>query len=70
MATLKYPWLVRDVNDHSLAKYTTCIIVSTIRFVSSRADRAIQTDETKVKLLLSNHSDQDLHNCHSLCAFV
>ena len=43
-------------------KYT--ITVSTVKILSFWADRSLQTQETKIRLLLSNWSDQDLHNCY------
>ena len=46
------------------------ITVSTGKILSFRANRSIQTEETKIRLLLSNRSDQRLHSCHSVCAFV
>ena len=38
--------------------------------LSFRADRSIQTEVIKIRLLLIKRSDQDLHNCHSIFAFA
>ena len=49
--------------------FTYTITVSTIKTLKFRADKSIKTEETEIRLLHSNQSDHDLHNCHSICAF-
>ena len=43
------------------------ITVSTIKILSFQENRFIQTEETKIRLLLGNRSDQGLHSCNSIC---
>ena len=66
--------IVRDKTDQllSYSDVTRTITLCIVMILSFRAYRYmyIQTEETMIRLLLSNQSDQNLHSCHSICTFV
>ena len=62
MYLLKKQVIVRDDIDQTFSYpgVTYTFTVSTVKILSVLADRPIQTEETKIRLLVSNRSDQGL----------
>ena len=60
--------VVRDEIDQPLSY--PVVTYSIVKILNFWADMSIQTEETKIRLLLSNASNQGLHSGHSICAFV
>ena len=59
--------MIKLTNPMELSRCNT-ITVSTVKILCFLM--SIQTEETKIRLLLSNQSDQGLHSYHSICTFV
>ena len=69
-AKTKQEFIVCDEIDQLLDYSGVIHTVSAIKILSFQPYMSAQIDETNIRLLLINRSDQGLHICHSICAFA